>query len=120
MNNSNNAMLDKARDVKKDLTDLGSMAVDAAKAGSGSIMDKAREAKSDLSDLGTQAVDAAHAKAAQIREGAMDVYEQGCAKAKVAQTTAEDYIKDEPLKSVLIAGAVGLAIGYILSRASSK
>jgi len=120
MLNSNNPVMDKARDVKKDLTELGSLAVDAAKASSGSMMEKAREAKSDLSDLGSQAVDAAHAKAAQLREGAAEVYEQGCAKAKGAQTSAENFIKDEPLKSILIAGAVGLAIGFVLSKASSK
>jgi ElaB/YqjD/DUF883 family membrane-anchored ribosome-binding protein len=82
------------------------------------MIDKARDVKRDLTDLGSMAVDAARDKATQMKDKVVDAYEEGCAQAKNIQNQGENYIKANPVKSVLIAGAVGVAIGWFLSRRS--
>ena len=84
------------------------------------LMEKANDVKQDLRELGELAVDAAKDSAGQLRDKAVDVYEQGRDQARNVQKQAESYIKREPIKAVLIAGAVGLALGYLLSRRNSK
>ena len=91
MSNSASPMMDNAHDVKKDLTELGSLAVGAAK-------DKAEE----------------------MKDSAVELYEQGLAQATNVQKQAEGFIKREPIKAVLIAGAIGLALGWFLFRRNSK
>jgi len=83
------------------------------------MMDKANDVKRDLTELGSLAVDAAREKAGEMRNQAADMYEQGCAQAKSIQDSGESYIKANPIKSVLIAGATGVAIGWLLSRRSN-
>ena len=73
------------------------------------MMDKANDVKRDLTDLGSLAMDAAREKAGAMRDQAADVYEQGCAQARSIQDRGESYIKANPVKSVLIAGATGVA-----------
>ena len=88
--------------------------------GNSPIMDKAKDVKQDLADLGALTMDAVNAKAAQMKAGAADMYEDGKARAKGVHSKAEGYIKDEPLKAVLIAGAVGVVVGWLLTRNCSK
>jgi len=84
------------------------------------IMDKAKDVKQDLADLGALTLDAVNAKAAQMKAGVTDMYQDGCAQVKGVQTRAEGYIKDEPIKAVLIAGAVGVVVGWLLTRNRSN
>ena len=84
------------------------------------LIDKANDVKQDLSELGSLAVDAARETAGQMKNGAVDMYEKGCAQAKSVQTQTENYIKKEPLKALLIAGAAGFALGWLISRRWSK
>jgi len=84
------------------------------------MIDKANDVKQDLSELRTLAVDAAKDTAGQMKDGAVDLYEQGCTQARNVQRQTENYIKKEPLKAILIAGAAGVAIGWLLSRRWSK
>lgn len=84
------------------------------------LIDKANDVKQNLSELGSLAVDAAADTAGQMKDGAVDMYEQGCAQARNVQKQTENYIKKEPLKALVIAGAAGFAIGWLLSRRWSK
>ena len=58
------------------------------------MIDQARELKKEQIEK----------KAAKIKDDAMGMFEEGCQHAKA-------YIKKEPIKAVLIATTVGLAIG---------
>lgn len=80
------------------------------------MADKTAEVKNNLGDLGAMAVDVAKDHVAQVKETASDLYEQGTKKAKSMQKDAETYIKNEPIKTVLIAGAVGVVIGLLLAK----
>ena len=84
------------------------------------IMDKAKDVKQDLADLGALTMDAVNAKAAQMKSNVTDMYEDGCTRAKSAQTQVEGYVKEQPIKALLIAGAVGVALGWLLTRNRSK
>jgi ElaB/YqjD/DUF883 family membrane-anchored ribosome-binding protein len=55
-------------------------------------------------------------KAAAIKQEAGVKIKQGAEKAKEFHVTAEDYIKENPTKSVLGAVGVGVIIGLILRR----
>jgi ElaB/YqjD/DUF883 family membrane-anchored ribosome-binding protein len=83
-------------------------------------MDKAHDVKTDLTELGSLAVEAAKERAKEMKDGAVDLYEQGLAQAKTVQNQTEGFIKREPLKAMLIAGAAGLAVGWFLFRRDSR
>ena len=102
MVNSNSPLMDKCQDVRQNLSELGSLAADAAR------------------EQAARVTDAAKQRAAQLRDSAGELYEQGCNKAKGAQNQAEDYIRREPLKTVLIAGAAGFVAGWLFSRCGSN
>lgn len=55
-------------------------------------------------------------KAAAIKQEAGAKIKQGAEKAKEFHVTAEDYIKENPTKSVLGAVGIGVIIGLILRR----
>jgi ElaB/YqjD/DUF883 family membrane-anchored ribosome-binding protein len=83
-------------------------------------MDKANDVKQDLRELGSLTVDAAKDRAEDMKDSAVDLYERGLAQARTIQNQAEGFIKREPLKAVLIAGAAGLALGWFLSRRNPR
>jgi ElaB/YqjD/DUF883 family membrane-anchored ribosome-binding protein len=55
-------------------------------------------------------------KAAAIKQEAGVKIKQGKVKAKQLHTTAEDYVKENPTKSILGAVGIGVIIGLILRR----
>lgn len=55
-------------------------------------------------------------KAQQLKGAANDQWNETCTKAKEFQITTEDYIKQNPTKSVLTAVAVGFLVGLIVRR----
>ena len=86
--------------------------------GTNQLMDKARDVRKDLTELGSLAVDAAKERAVQMKDGAGDMHEPGCAQAKLIQNEATNYIRREPLKARFAAGTPGLVIGWLLTRRS--
>lgn len=84
------------------------------------IAGKAHDIKQNLTELGSLAVDAAKEKAGDMKDGLVDLYDQGCNQVKKAQIQTEQYVKREPMKALLIAGATGIALGWLLSRALRK
>jgi ElaB/YqjD/DUF883 family membrane-anchored ribosome-binding protein len=70
----------------------------------------------NLRDMGEQVRDAAKEKYEGIKDRASDYYEQGRVKAQEWEGALEDYIRANPLQSVLIAAGTGLLLGALLSR----
>jgi ElaB/YqjD/DUF883 family membrane-anchored ribosome-binding protein len=83
--------------IKEDIRTLGSIARDVAQ-------EKLDEARSVASD----AVDSS-------RRHAEDIYEQGRDKAEEVEDQVIDYVRSKPIKSMLIAGGVGILLGVFLS-----
>ena len=77
---------------------------------------QARKVTEDLQDLGGIAGDAAQEKLGQLRENASDYYEEGREKVHQVERTFEQFIRDQPLKSILIAAGVGLVLGRFWMR----
>jgi len=83
----------KAGDVKQSVQELGSVAKQAAGEKIGELRDTASE------------------KMGELRDSASEYYERGRDRMYEAEQTVEDYIREQPLKSVLIAAGVGFVLG---------
>ena len=59
---------------------------------------------------------AARAGLEQLKEGAVDYYERGKDQIESFEESLRRKVKTEPLKSVLVAAAVGLVVGFIWKR----
>jgi ElaB/YqjD/DUF883 family membrane-anchored ribosome-binding protein len=66
--------------------------------------------------MGGTARDAAKERIGELGENASELYNQGRDKAHQVQRTLEQFILDQPLKSLLIAGGVGLLLGRFWMR----
>ncbi len=69
-----------------------------------------------LRDMGQQVKETAQEKLQNLRETASEYYEQGREKAMEWEQNFEDYIREQPVKSVLIAAGVGLFLGFLWRR----
>ena len=65
----------------------------------------------DIRGMGTIARDAAHETIEQMQDNASELYDQGKDKARRAARSLEQFIAEQPLTSILIAGGVGLLLG---------
>jgi ElaB/YqjD/DUF883 family membrane-anchored ribosome-binding protein len=83
--------------IKEDIRELGNMARDAAQ----EKLDEARQAAADAVETG--------------RQRATEIYGQGREKAEEIEEQVVDYVRKKPVKSMLIAGGVGLLLGIVLS-----
>jgi len=84
------------------------------------MTEKANDIKENLSELKALALDAAKKKVGQMHNGAKALYAKGRGQAKSVQTQAENYIREEPIKALLIAAAAGLTIGWLLTRSKKS
>jgi ElaB/YqjD/DUF883 family membrane-anchored ribosome-binding protein len=73
-------------------------------------------ARDDLRDLGNAAEDFAREKLGQAREAAADYYEIGKKKASEWENVLVDYVRRQPVKSLLIVAGAGLVLGMLLRR----
>jgi ElaB/YqjD/DUF883 family membrane-anchored ribosome-binding protein len=78
--------------------------------------EKATQFKSTATDKAAALKSAAADKAQHLRESATEHWEDTRVRAKELHVTAEDYIRQNPTKSVLGALGVGFLIGLILRR----
>lgn len=62
------------------------------------------------------AKDAATQVVGQVRDRAADYFAKGKEKAKDMQGGTEEYIRENPVKSILIAAGAGLLVGFLLRR----
>lgn len=77
--------------------------------GAASVLSEAREAAGDTVKVVREAAGRTGAQAAEIGE-------QAYARGKDAAQSAARRLEDQPVAAVLVAGAIGIAIGYLLAR----
>jgi len=81
-----------------------------------SIRDTASQVTQSLRDAGSQVRDAATEKVGQLRDQANEYYEQGKQRAQEWEQGVEDYIREKPIQSLLIAAGVGMLLGVLWKR----
>jgi ElaB/YqjD/DUF883 family membrane-anchored ribosome-binding protein len=77
---------------------------------------QAQEVSKDLKEMGGIVRDAAQEKLGQVRENANEYYEQGRDKVHGAMSNFEHYVRERPVRSVLIAAGIGLLFGRFWMR----
>jgi len=84
------------------------------------LRDDLRETASDVrrgvQEIGSKARQVAEEQLENIRETAAEYVEQGRTKALELEGSLESKIRDEPMKSLLIAAGVGFVAGFLLLR----
>lgn len=94
--------------------------VHTAEAKAASLKEKAIESAQHLRATASERAAALKATASEravhLRESATEQWGQTCDRAKEWHVTAEDYIRQNPTKSVLYAAGVGFLIGLIVRR----
>lgn len=90
--------------------------VDEERLASDRLREQASAVTQDIQELGAIASDAAHEKFAQMRAEGSALCDQGHDKMRYAARSLEQYIAQQPLTSVLIAGGVGVLLGYFWRR----
>lgn len=83
---------------------------------SGRLGRKSMDVTRDLRDMGVIARDAAQEAISRMGNNASAYLKQGKDKVKQAGDGFEDYIRESPLKSILIAAGVGLVLGRFWMR----
>ena len=77
---------------------------------------QAKEVGKDLQEMGSIAVEALQEKVGELRDTATEYYEQGKGKFSEVERSFEKFVKEQPLKSVLIAAAAGWLFGRFWMR----
>jgi ElaB/YqjD/DUF883 family membrane-anchored ribosome-binding protein len=80
------------------------------------LRDTAHDVKENVRALGTQMRDVATEKYDQIRDQASEYYRQGKLRAQAIEEDMIDFVREKPVKAVLIAAGVGLLLGVFLRR----
>jgi len=82
----------------------------------GRLSKQAKAVTQDLHEMGDIAKDAAQEKLEQLRANASEYVEQGRDKVQKVERSIEQYIRERPLKSLLIAAGIGLFLGRFWMR----
>jgi len=77
---------------------------------------QAVEVKEDLQEMGGILRDAAQEKFGQMRENASEYYDQGRDRLHDVVGTVEQFVRQQPFKSVLIAAGAGWLLGRFWRR----
>ena len=80
------------------------------------IRDTAKDVQQKVRDAGSQVRDAAAEKMNDLRDQAGEYYEQGKQHAQEWEQGLEDYIREKPIQSLLIAAGVGMLLGILWKR----
>jgi ElaB/YqjD/DUF883 family membrane-anchored ribosome-binding protein len=80
------------------------------------MQDKVQDIKQNLQDLGTGARQMASDQLQQFKTSASVDIEQGRTRALDMERTLESQIRDQPLRSVLVAAGIGLVLGVLWNR----
>jgi len=108
-------------------TDLRDAAADKAKEAAQEVQNKAAQLKTAATEKAQQYRSIVGEKATALKEGASskatyvkdvtsEKFNQSCDKAKDLHTSAEEYVRANPTKSVLGALGIGIVIGLISRR----
>lgn len=80
------------------------------------LRSSAAQVSQNVRDLGGQVKEAATQKYQELRDQANQYYTEGRDRAVEWERTLEDYVKEQPLKAVLMAAGAGLLLGMIWKR----
>ena len=80
------------------------------------LLDVTRDLKSTLGRLVEASRHLASEQVGKIRDGASSLLTRGKERAGDVVSGTSDYVKDEPVKSLLVAVGAGLVLGYLISR----
>lgn len=83
---------------------------------SGTLGQSAADVKQNIREMGGQIRDAASEKYSELRDQAQDYYQQGRERAMEWEQGLEEYVREKPLQSLLIAAGVGMLLGMIWKR----
>ncbi|HJM64123.1 MAG: hypothetical protein CMN05_03395 [Roseibacillus sp.] len=81
-----------------------------------SAAQKAQHFREYAGEKASQIADVAGEKAAQFKDAAGEHWEETRVKAREVHADLEDYIRQHPTKSVLVAAGVGFLLGLIVRR----
>jgi ElaB/YqjD/DUF883 family membrane-anchored ribosome-binding protein len=76
----------------------------------------ASHVQEDIREVGGQVRDAAQQKYEDLREQASQYYDQGRGAAMEWEHGLEQYVQEQPIKSLLIAAGVGAMVGFLWRR----
>ncbi len=82
----------------------------------GGIREKAQELGQGLREIGQQARTAAQEQYENLRQQASEYYETGRQHAMEWEQSLEDYVRQQPVKSLLIAAGIGVILGALWKR----
>jgi ElaB/YqjD/DUF883 family membrane-anchored ribosome-binding protein len=77
---------------------------------------QAKKVTEDIQELGGIAGDAAQEKLGQLRDHGAEYYEEGREKVHQVERTFEQFVREHPVKSLLIAAGFGLVLGRFWMR----
>jgi len=77
---------------------------------------QANELSEDLKEMGATVKGAAQEKLRDARQNATEYYEQGRENAHGVLCNVEQYVRDRPVKSILIAAGIGVLFGRFWMR----
>jgi ElaB/YqjD/DUF883 family membrane-anchored ribosome-binding protein len=77
---------------------------------------QAMEVKKDLQEMGETVRDAAQEKLGQVGEKASEYFEQGRDKVHGVACACEQFLRERPLRSVLMAAGIGWLLGRFWKR----
>ena len=86
--------------------------------GTRTLAEQSGRVMSEVQELGRTALESASEAAAHLRDSGREAFQSGKEKALEAKGNFERVVSDNPLKSVMIAAGVGIALGFVLSRRS--
>jgi len=102
--------------VSQAANDLRHAAGDKAKDLMNTAEVKAAQLRQTAAEKATAFKTAATTQASQLKDSANEQWEHTRVKAKEYHTTAEDYIRENPTKSVLCAMGIGFLAGLVMRR----
>jgi ElaB/YqjD/DUF883 family membrane-anchored ribosome-binding protein len=83
---------------------------------SGGIGRSASDVQQNIREMGGQIKEAATEKYGELRDTAQEYYQQGRERAMEWEQGLEEYVREKPLQSLLIAAGVGMLLGMIWKR----
>ena len=78
------------------------------------LRETGRDVKNSLYDAGSEAAETAKRAVSEIGEIGKDVVNDYAAQGKKQVSTAEDYIREHPVKSVLLGALAGIVVSKLL------
>ncbi len=88
--------------------------------GQGTSTEQVRQGASQMGEglrnMGEKVKETAQQKYEELRDQASEYYESGRERAKELEQTLEDYVQNQPVKSLLIAAGIGFLLGAIWKR----